>query len=100
MKVWIKAPFNDPVQVDVLNELRPLQGWVNGYIETVFLDKDLIVICNEEARLYGMTYNCKVRGISFYGTIIIVGWTRKEDGEEDFTDSPLTLDELMEDIEC
>lgn len=82
--VWIKHPGDPPRHVWISDNLEALQRNVDGYIETVTLTEDLVVICNEEGRLMNLPYNCEVCGIEFVGTIIFAGIQ----GEE-FADCPL-----------
>jgi hypothetical protein len=87
IKVLIKEPGKPAYYDELPNELEILQKTVDGYIETVTLVPDkLVVICNEEGRLSGLPANCALRGIDFCGTIIICG----VDGE-DFGDLPAIL---------
>lgn len=80
--------------------LKMLQDTVGGYIETVTLAEDLVIICNENGRCIGtdeegnmisLPYNCTVAGVDFVGTILVAGVS----GDE-FADCPLTLDEWAE----
>lgn len=74
----VKEPGKEP-RVEPLfeNSLHALQQAVGGYIETVTLCADLVIICNEDCRLKGLPHNCKVAGVDFVGTIVAVG-TRGE----------------------
>lgn len=83
IKVIRKAPNKAPERIEIENTLEALQWEVGGYIETVTLASDLVVICDEEGRLKGKAANCRICGIRFVGTILIAG----VDGEE-FTDVP------------
>ena len=72
MKVIIKDPGVPPFLADIPNELKELQHIVGGYIETVTIIRNqIIVICNEEGRLNGMDLNCSVCGVDFFGPVII-----------------------------
>ncbi|MBQ8962929.1 MAG: DUF3846 domain-containing protein [Clostridia bacterium] len=42
---------------------------------------------NEEGRLAGKEYNCRVNGVSFVGTVVLLGVEPGEDGDE-FADVP------------
>lgn len=86
IKVVIKEPGKLPYYDEIPNELEILQKTVDGYIETVTLASDLVVICNEEGRLLANAANCTISGVSFVGTIILAGI----DGEE-FGDLPEAL---------
>ncbi len=85
MKVIRKKPGALPEVIDIENDLKSLQAEVGGYIETVTLAEDLVIICDEEGRLKGKEPNIALRGvgIDFCGTILIVG----VNGEE-FCDVP------------
>lgn len=84
ISVLIKDPGRKPRHVWIQNSLNSLQKTVGGYIETVTLANDCVVICNEEGRLMGMPHNCTICGIDFVGTIVIAGI----DGDE-FSDMPV-----------
>lgn len=68
--VVIKEPGQAP-KVEPLfdNTLEAFQKAVDGYIETVTVSEDVVIICNEEGRLRGLPYN--VGG--FVGTVIVAG---------------------------
>lgn len=74
----------------VSNSLEALQKNVGGKIQTVTLPDNLVVICNEEARIMNLPYNCTIRGVSLAGTILMVG-----NGGEDFTDLPMSWKDLQ-----
>lgn len=78
IRVWIKDPGKKPESIMILNELDMLQDLVNGYIETVTLAEDLVIICNEEGRLLGMPHNCRIGGIGFCGPVVIAGVNGEE----------------------
>lgn len=96
MKVWIKAPGNDPVMADIPNDLKALQGWVNGYIEVFRTEPECAIICNEEGYIRDFPRNFSLYGNTFYGTILFVGLGTNKDGEDDFTDCPLSEQEVKE----
>ena len=54
------------------------QEAVGGYIETVTLATDLVLIVNEEGRLLDLPYNTTVCGLPIYGTVVAVGTKRDE----------------------
>ena len=56
IKVFVKEPGKAPALRSVPNELAALQEVVGGYIETVTVASDLVIICNEEGRLQGLSY--------------------------------------------
>lgn len=69
----IKRPGEPPRHVNISNSLEALQRNVGGYIETVTIATDLVVICNEEGRLMGLPENCSICGVTFCGEIIMCG---------------------------
>lgn len=90
IKAIIKRPFEPVGRIrEIDNTLEALQAAVDGYIETVTIAEDMVIICNEEGQLRNLPYNCEICGINFVGTILLVG----SDGE-DFTDVPVTLEEF------
>lgn len=86
----IKAIFKEsdetPKVIEIGNTLSAMQKAVGGQIEAVPISEDTCVICDENGRIFEKPYNCHVNGISFVGTILIVG----VDGEE-FSDVPQWL---------
>ena len=54
MKVIYKAPGCAPEPRDIPNTLEELLATVGGYIETVTIASDAVIICNEEGRLRGL----------------------------------------------
>lgn len=84
INVITKRPGGKPASVWVIPSLENLRAYVGGYIETVTLADDLVVICNEEGRLMGLPHNCTICGVDFCGDIIIAGVD-----DEDFAHIPL-----------
>ena len=78
MKAIRKKPGCAPEVIEVENTLKALQAEVGGYIETVTIASDAVVICNEEGRLCGLPYNCRFVGVDFVGTILVVGRNKDE----------------------
>ena len=78
MKAIRKKPGCEPELVEVENTLKALQAEVGGYIETVTIASDAVVICNEEGRILGLPDNCRVCGVDFVGTILVVGRNKDE----------------------
>ena len=72
--VCIKEPGEEP-RIEPLfdNTLEALQQAVGGYIETVTIATDLVLICNEEGRINGSPYNVTICGCDFYGPVLAVG---------------------------
>lgn len=87
INVIIKEPHKNPYCKKMPNTLEALQAAVGGYIETVTIATNMVVICNEEGRLFGLERNCSICGVSFVGTVIIAGID-----EHDFADLPFDIE--------
>ncbi len=59
MKAIRKKPGCASEIIEVDNTLAALQTEVGGYIETVPIASDAVIICNEEGRILGLPYNCR-----------------------------------------
>ena len=87
MRILYKTPGDAEIhQIIVPNQLRVLQDLVGGPIETVTIEEDVVIICNEDRRLPNQEYNCEICGGSFVGPILIAG----VDGG-DFCDCPWSV---------
>ena len=71
--VYSKRVGEIPRSVWISPTLANLQRTVGGYIETVTLARDLVIICDEEGRIKDKPYNCTVCGCDFRGDIIFCG---------------------------
>lgn len=78
MKMFVKLPDHAPTLWDVPADLPTLQHIVGGYIESHAIMSDLLVLCNEEGRLFGLPANCEIAGIYFCGPIILAGYRGEE----------------------
>lgn len=86
IKVYAKRPDSGWYAALISDSLENLQKFVGGYIETVTIAEDVVIVCNEEGKLRGLPYNCTIAGEPFVGAIFACG----VDGEE-FTDMPISL---------
>lgn len=93
MRAMRKRPGEAWEAIEVDNELKPLQQEVGGYLESFTLAENACVLCDEEGRLKGKAYNTTICGVSFVGTILIVG----VDGEE-FADLTEQVEEELRDM--
>lgn len=89
--VLVKHPGHPPFMVYIANTLEALQCLVGGYIETVTIATDLVLICNEEGFLRGLPDNCQLLGMRLVGTIVLAGVK----GDE-FDDVPMSYDQARE----
>lgn len=90
IKVVIKQPGKEAYTAWISDSLDNLQRTVGGYIETVTLATDCVLIVNEEGRLLGLPHNCNICGLELFGTVIVAGI----DGDE-FADCPEGARELL-----
>ena len=84
MRAIYKAPGKDPQRVEIGND-GFLQQIVGGYIETVRISDNGILVMNEEGKLRGLEPNFYLGAIgdTIVGPVLIVG----ENGDE-FADLP------------
>lgn len=94
MKAIRKKPGCAPEIIEVENTLKALQREVSGHIETVTIASDAVIICNEEGRILGLPDNCRVCGVDFVGTVLIVG--TKGDEFCDVPEADFLMDHLRE----
>ena len=94
MKAIRKKSGCEPELIDIDNTLVALQQEVGGDIETVTIASDAVVICNEEGRILGLPDNCRVCGVDFVGTVLIVG--AKGDEFCDVPEADFLMDHLRE----
>ena len=85
--VFIKQPGGELYEEKIPNTLETLQKIVEGYIETVTIANDCVIICNEEGKVKGLPENCRVCGVDFVGTIIFAGVE-----EDRFCDMPIGIE--------
>ena len=78
MKVALYQPGTRMVQVEIDGSLESMQNLVGGYIETVYLGGDKVMVCNEEGKLHGLEPNRKVRGDMIVGNFFVC----RQDGDE------------------
>lgn len=60
IKILVKRVKEKPEVVKVENALSPLQDLVKGYLETVQLNRDIIMVVNEEGKLLDLENNFHV----------------------------------------
>lgn len=80
MKVCAKRPDSDIMVIDGFeNTLEAFQDAVDGYIECVYLDKNIIGVVNDAGVINGSHFNMTIDGIQIFGNIVFVN-----DGYEEF----------------
>ena len=73
IKVIMVDPMKEPYPAEVENTLEGLQKAVGGYIETVYLEDDVVLVCNEEGKLIGLPGNRSLGNDIIAGTFFVVG---------------------------
>lgn len=79
MKVIIKEVGESPRIEEIENTLEALKSLVNGYIEAVRIDNEIILICNEEGKLQGLPPNFRIGNDVIVGTAVFVSHNGKGD---------------------
>jgi len=79
IKVLIVKPMKEPYPAEVENTLKGLQKAVGGYIETVYLEDNVVLVCNEEGKLIGLPGNRSFGNDIIAGTFFVVG--SNDDGD-------------------
>lgn len=72
IRILVKLPGKPWELRTVPDTLESYQSLVGGYIETVTLASDLVLVCNEEGLLLDLPSNPWI-GNEFRGTILLVG---------------------------
>ncbi len=83
-------PGKEPTEIVIRNDLKLFQQLVGGWIETVTID-NIVVICNEDGRIYGLPHCATIAGIDFVGDLVIVGVKG-----ENFADCPITVEKFKQ----
>ena len=89
MKILLKKPGEAAVFTEIDNELAALQKAVGGYIETVRVCEDLVLVCNEEGLMNDMPFNVRIGNLQLFGPVFLCGVCFGDDGEEVFCDVPM-----------
>lgn len=107
MRCIIVEPREKPKVVDIPNDPDAWKVAVGGYIETVRISPDAVMIVNEESRLiagyepnrYIYKKNPVLYASTIYGPILIVGYSSTEIDFTDLTDEQVTTyTELFKDF--
>ena len=86
MKAVIKKVGCEAMPIEIDNTLKALQDAVGGYIETITVATDMVIICNEEGVIRGLPFNCDLCGHKFFGNILFVGVDGDDFGDITYTD--------------
>ena len=72
IKCLLVEPYKLPKEIEIDNTLEAKQKIVDGLIECVYFN-DVIIICNEEGKINGMTPNRDIGSDIVFGPFLIVG---------------------------
>ena len=97
--VCVKYPGEEP-HVEPLfdNTLKAFQEAVGGWIETVTICSDLVLIVNEEGRIKGLPYNTTVLGCQLYGPVLAVSTKGDEFASIKAAHIPMVLQILKREV--
>ena len=70
IRVVAKQPGASPRTMLISNRLESLQNRVGGYIETVSVFRDVVMICNEEGKLKHMPINFFAKANGYVDAIV------------------------------
>lgn len=74
MRVLMIEPGKEPFVSEVGNDLESLQKAVDGLIEVVYLEDNVLIVCNEEGKCLGLEGNRRVdNGDIIAGAFLICG---------------------------
>ena len=71
MKILLFEPNEPPVVREIKNSLKPMQKIVGGYIETVYIGDDVVLVCNEEGKLRNLPPNRIIQNDWICGTFFM-----------------------------
>jgi hypothetical protein len=91
IRVLIKPAGQSAYFAEVENTLSCLQEIVGGYIETVTVAEDMVIICDEEGRFKNSKYNCSICGVQFFGTVMLCGVSEDEFASLPVSDKDIRL---------
>lgn len=91
IKILVIEPFKLPYEKTIPNRLKDKQNVVGGYIEYVRLleDEDVVLICNEEGKINGSSYNRDIGYDIIFGTFMIVRESADDGEDRSLTDEQI-----------
>jgi hypothetical protein len=74
MRILMVEPGKEPFVTEVSNDLESLQKAVDGLIEVMYLEENVLIVCNEEGKCMGLDGNRRVdNGDIIAGAFLICG---------------------------
>lgn len=78
IKAIYMAPGKAPLLIEVENTLEALQKAVGGYIESITVDDNVCILCDEEGRIKGLPVTVSYGRYDFVGPVLWVGTSGEE----------------------
>lgn len=94
LKILVKRVGEDPTVETIEDTLKAKQDLVGGLIEVVTYNEDILLICNEEGKLFNLSPNLLFDFDYIAGDCFFVGDDIDNCGYKDLTDKQ--IDELEE----
>ena len=85
IRVVIVEPNENPREEYIENELNVFQDIVGGYIECLKIGNGLMLVCNEDGKLLGLTKNRILKTNVYDDMIVGTFFVTKDDGYGDLT---------------
>lgn len=60
MRVLMVEPGKEPFVTQIGNDLESLQKAVDGLIEVLYLEENVLIVCNEEGKCMGLEGNRRI----------------------------------------
>ena len=79
MRVLVVEPERRPQEREIDGSLSAMQGIVDGFIQPIYLEESITLICNEEGKLMNLPANRGLRGMDgqicdiIFGTFFLCG---------------------------
>jgi hypothetical protein len=74
MRILMVEPGKEPFVTEVSNDLESLQKAVDGLIEVMCLEENVLIVCNEDGKCMGLNGNRRVdNGDIIAGAFLICG---------------------------
>lgn len=97
IKVIYKQVNKKPELIEIEDTLEAKQKLVGGLIEIVEYAKDLLLICNEEGKIYGLRPNLSFEHDYIVGDCFIIGDDFENEGFKSVQDNQ--IEKIMNDLE-
>lgn len=72
-------PGQRPEVINISSDYKELRNIIGGIVEYVPMEKNLMLLCDEEFKLKNLELNRRVEGINIAGPILIIGGPEDEE---------------------